>query len=94
MTDLMLTRLGADAGDLIIEGSFAANSAYCGLLAALRPRQRVFAGDDFAGTARGAALLARWPVRIAAPGRPIEKRAIAGLASYREAWNRAVLMVG
>jgi len=94
MTDLMLTRLGADNGALIIEGSFAANSSYGELLAALRPRQSVFAGDDSAGTARGAALLAQWPLRIPAPGRPVEKRVIAGLASYRETWNRAVLTAG
>jgi hypothetical protein len=58
MSDLMLTRLGADAGDLIVEGSFATNFAYCELLAALRPSQRIFAGGDSAGTARGAAQLA------------------------------------
>jgi sugar (pentulose or hexulose) kinase len=93
MSDLLLTRLGANTGALIIEGSFAANAAYCELLAALRPEQPVFAGDDAAGTARGAALLAQWPLPMleAAPGRPIEKRAIEGLASYRAMWNRAVL---
>jgi L-fuculokinase len=92
MSDLLLTRLGANTGDLIIEGGFATNSIYCELLAALRPEQPVFAGNDAAGTARGAALLAQWPLRMleAAPGRPIEKRAIEGLASYREAWNDAV----
>jgi sugar (pentulose or hexulose) kinase len=92
MTDLMLTRLGAGAGDLIVEGSFAANSAYCGLLAALRPSQRVFAGGDSAGTARGAALLARWPAPCPeiAQEEPIEASAIDGLAAYRTAWNNAV----
>ena len=92
MTDLMLTRLGADAGDMIVEGSFAANSAYCGLLAALRPSQRVFGGGDSAGTARGAALLARWPAPRPeiAQERPIEPSSIEGLAAYRTAWNSAV----
>jgi L-fuculokinase len=92
MSDLMLTRLGANSGDLIVEGSFAVNSAYCELLAALRPEQRVFAGDDSAGTARGAALLAQWPVRIPELPRsePVEKSAIPGLAAYRKAWNNAV----
>ena len=92
MSDLMLTRLGADAGDLIVEGSFAANAAYCGLLAALRPSQTVFAGGDAAGTARGAALLAQWPARNLelAPQRPIEAWSIAGLAAYRAAWNDAL----
>ena len=92
MTDLLLTRLGADAGDLIVEGSFAANSAYCGLLAALRPSQRVFAGGDSAGTARGAALLARWPAPCpeTAQERPIGASSTEGLAAYRTAWNNAV----
>ena len=61
MTDLMLTRLGAAAGDLVIEGSLAANPAYGALLAALRPGQGVYAATDAAGAARGAALLAQWP---------------------------------
>jgi sugar (pentulose or hexulose) kinase len=93
MSDLMLTRLGANTGDLIVEGSFAVNSAYCELLAALRPQQRVFAGDDSAGTARGAALLAQWPLRMPELSRsePIGKPTIPGLGAYRKAWNRAVL---
>ena len=89
MTDLMLRGLGAGAGDLIVEGSFAGNLAYCGLLAALRPSQRVLAGDDSAGTARGAALLARWPASHPenAQERPIEASSIKALAAYRAAWN-------
>src|SRR4051812_21003275 len=34
MSDLMLTRLGATFGDLIVEGSLAANVPFCGVLAA------------------------------------------------------------
>jgi sugar (pentulose or hexulose) kinase len=92
MSDLMLTRLGANAGDLIVEGSFAINAAYCRLLAALRPAQRLFAGDDAAGTARGAALLAQWPLRHLelAAGTAIAPSTVPGLAGYREAWSRAV----
>jgi sugar (pentulose or hexulose) kinase len=91
MSDLLLTRLGANTGDLIVEGSFTSNSAYCELLAALRPKQRVFAGDDSAGTARGAALLARWPVHMLELPRqePIEKSTIPGLDAYRKTWNDA-----
>src|SRR5258708_29607772 len=61
MSDLMLTRLGVTAGDLVVEGSLAANPAYAALLAAFRPSQQAFAGSDAAGTARGAALLAQCP---------------------------------
>jgi sugar (pentulose or hexulose) kinase len=92
MTDLMLTRLGADAGDLIVEGGFVANPAFAPLLAALRPGQRVFAGGDAAGAARGAALLAHWPPAAgAAPdGIAIAPAELAGLEAYRRAWTRAV----
>ena len=93
MSDLMLTRLGVIAGDLIVEGSFAANPVYAALLAALRPSQPVFAGSDAAGTARGAALLAQWPPRDFQPPPLIAARpcAVEGLHAYRDAWTRAVL---
>jgi sugar (pentulose or hexulose) kinase len=92
MSDLMLTRLGANAGDLIVEGSFVANSAYCALLAALRPAQRVLVGGDGAGTARGAALLVQWPLRHfdGAQLRPIAPSSVEGLLSYRAAWSREI----
>ncbi|MGD0723262.1 MAG: sugar kinase, partial [Roseiarcus sp.] len=92
MTDLMLTRLGAAAGDLIVEGSLAANPAFGALLAALRPAQSVLAATDAAGAARGAALLAQWPDARAAPSaRRIAPAAIGGLGGYREAWTQAVV---
>lgn len=93
MSDLMLTRLGAAVGDLIVEGSLAANSAFCALLAAFRPAQPVYAGSDAAGTARGAALLAQWPPRDFKPAPPIAAAPcdVDGLQSYRSAWLRAVL---
>jgi L-fuculokinase len=92
MTDLMLTRLGANIGDLVVEGSFASNPAFSGLLAALRPVQRVFAGGDAAGTARGAALLAQWPVRDHAPveAPATEPLNMPALTDYRRAWMNAV----
>jgi sugar (pentulose or hexulose) kinase len=93
MSDLMLTRLGASAGDLIVEGSLAANPGFCQILAALRPAQPVFAASDAAGAARGAALLAQWPPRGLAP--PAVKRAapldVEGLAAYCAAWTMAVV---
>jgi sugar (pentulose or hexulose) kinase len=93
MSDLMLTRLGVAAGDLIVEGSLAANPAFGELLAALRPSQQVFAGSDAAGTARGAALLAQWPPCDFQPPPLIAAQpcAVEGLQAYRNAWTRAVL---
>jgi sugar (pentulose or hexulose) kinase len=96
MSDLMLTRLGADEGDLIVEGAFAGNSGFCGLLAALRPAQRLFAGADSAGTARGAALLARWRSRglEAARADRAVPWIVEGLMEYRAAWDGAVMARG
>jgi sugar (pentulose or hexulose) kinase len=92
MSDLMLTRLGANQGDLIVEGSFAANAAFAQLLAALRPTQRVFRGSDAAGTARGASLLAQWPTGRfpAAPQQAATPMAIGELGAYRAAWTEAI----
>jgi hypothetical protein len=89
----MLTRLGVVAGDLIVEGSLAANAPFCQLLAALRPAQAVFAATDAAGAARGAALLAQWPPRdLAAPAvKPMAPLALEGLSAYCAAWNAAVV---
>ena len=93
MSDLMLTRLGVTSGDLIVEGSFAANPAFAALLAALRPTQPVYSGSDAAGTARGAALLANWPLPNLQPPPliPASPCAVEDLHAYRDAWTRAVL---
>lgn len=93
MSDLMLARLGATRGALIVEGSFAANPCYAMLVAALRPTQPVFASTDAAGTARGAALLAKWPATNlqAPPLAAVQARAVDGLPAYRDKWARAVL---
>jgi sugar (pentulose or hexulose) kinase len=91
VSDLMLTRMGAASGDLVVEGTFAGNLAYCQTLGALRLKQRVFAAADTAGTARGAAMVAHWP-----PSYPIEAPPlvpavpIAGLDAYRNAWMASI----
>lgn len=91
VSDMMLTRMGATSGDLIIEGTFAGNLAFCQTLGALRPKQRVFAAEDAAGTARGAAMLAHWPPAypLAAPT-PVPAASIAGLDAYRAAWTASI----
>ncbi|WFU38079.1 sugar kinase [Bradyrhizobium sp. CB82] len=95
VSDLMLTRMGAASGDLIVEGTFAGNLPFCQTLGALRQTQRVFAAEDAAGTARGAAMLAQWPppYPIAAPT-PIPIAPIAGLAAYRDAWTAQIGLIG
>jgi sugar (pentulose or hexulose) kinase len=91
ITDLMLTRMGATSGDLIVEGTFAGNLAFCQTLGALRPKQRVFAAEDAAGTARGAAMLAHWlPAYPVSPSPPINPTSIAGIDAYRDTWTTAL----
>jgi sugar (pentulose or hexulose) kinase len=94
VSDLMLTRMGATGGDLIIEGTFSSNLAFCQTLGALRPKQRVFAAEDAAGTARGAAMLAHWPpaYRVAEPT-PVPATSIAGLDAYRDTWTAAIHLI-
>jgi sugar (pentulose or hexulose) kinase len=91
MTDDLLTRLGASTGDLIIEGSFGRNTAYCGLLAMQRPGQRVLIAADQSGTARGAALLAHWPAPPKlAPDKLAAPLQLTSLATYRQSWRAAL----
>ncbi|HLW92825.1 MAG TPA: FGGY family carbohydrate kinase [Roseiarcus sp.] len=94
MSDLMLTRMGVKSGDLVVEGSFAGNTAFCQTLGALRPTQQVFAAEDSMGAARGAAMLADWPpnYRLAAPA-AVPRAKIAGLDAYREAWSKEVALI-
>ncbi|MGV7212981.1 FGGY-family carbohydrate kinase [Bradyrhizobium sp. UFLA05-112] len=95
VSDLMLTRMGANSGDLIVEGAFAGNLPFCQTLGALRPTQRVFAAEDAAGTARGAAMLAHWPPSypIAAP-MPVPATPISGLDAYRDVWTAQISLIG
>lgn len=92
LTDYLLDALGAERGPLLVEGSFAANSAYCSLLATLRPGQAVLTSVDSGGTAYGASLLATWPVM---PHREPMHRAVAfgdgqALVRYKAAWRAAL----
>ena len=92
MTNLLLERLGATSGEVIVEGSFAANAMFAALLQAMRPTANVWSSGDSAGTARGAALLARWPVRLAPPDCEPAERIDWGpaLGAYRARWSAAV----
>ncbi len=94
VSDIMLMRMGASSGDLLIEGTFAGNLAFCQTLAGLRPQQRVFAAEDAVGTARGAAMLAHWPPAYptAAPT-PVPAAPIAGLDAYRDAWTARINLI-
>lgn len=92
MTDDALMRLGAD-GDLLIEGSFAANKLYAGLLAALRPGQKVWVSDDLSGTTVGAALLAFPDIPLSHARQGVAPLPLARLQDYRLLWRAALAKV-
>lgn len=91
VTHWFLDALGAAAGPIAIEGSFAANRLYGAILAALRPGQAVMASADAAGTAYGASLLASWPAPPAGhPLRPVAPFPGAdALRDHAAAWRAA-----
>lgn len=86
MVDQCLDMIGA-AGDTIIEGSFAGNTVFGALLAALRPQSRVLASPDATGTSQGAAMLAHWQGPHGAPlADPVEPARLPGLEAYKAEW--------
>jgi len=91
MTDQALDRLGA-AGEVLVDGPFAANAVFMAALAALRPADRVRpAGAAAAGPAGGAFLLAHWgDLRAAPPDAPPAAPLAADIAGYRARWRAAL----
>jgi sugar (pentulose or hexulose) kinase len=57
MCDRSLAAIGS-AGDIIVDGPFSTNAVFLSALAALRPKQKVFASALRDGTAQGTAVLA------------------------------------
>ncbi len=95
MSSAALDVVGAD-NRLVIDGPFALNPLFCGLMAALRPDQRVEVSRMRDGTVLGAAALRHWPDRggedaALAPAEPV---ASAGLAAYATAWAEATAAIG
>lgn len=87
ITDTILTKMGVETGEIIVDGSFARNKIFCAILAQLRPMQNVLCATDQAGTARGAALLADWPnAAVEVKTDAIPPASLAQLGSYRAQW--------
>jgi len=90
MCDQSLDAIGSKAR-IIIDGPFAENPVFLAILAALRPKQQVFASDLRDGTTAGAAVLAlmqgngRLP-QIALTLRPVAPAKLEGLEPYRQDW--------
>lgn len=90
VTDDCLDRMGA-AGPIYVEGRFAKNSAYLGLLAALRPAQPVFAADEGTGTVSGAMRLVTWSASGQSEmgeAAPVIAMPVAGIDAYARTWSR------
>ena len=84
-------------GQVIIDGAFADERLFTGLLAALRPGQSVAVSSPRQGAALGAALLWGWSERTApAPLdlKPVVAPRIAGLAAYERRWRTAAEEAG
>jgi sugar (pentulose or hexulose) kinase len=82
----------ASTGRVIVDGSFADNKLFAGLLAALRPGQPVAVSSEREGTALGAALLWGWaertaPVQLAL--QDVAPLAVPGLDTYAADWRAA-----
>jgi len=89
VTDTCLDLLGP-ADEVIVDGAFADNALFCGLIAALRTGQPVRVSDKANGTVVGAALLWGWEARTAAAPlslRDVAPAEVAGLADYAERWR-------
>lgn len=93
MINCSLDAVGAYRGALIIEGSFIKNPLLCEVLSHLRPQQPVVTSEDFAGTMRGAAILANWSQREAMAMPPLKqlreaRLSAAAVNAYASDWLR------
>ncbi|WP_341912049.1 FGGY family carbohydrate kinase [Ferrovibrio terrae] len=78
-------------GDVYIDGPFAANAAYTGILAALLAPRRVFISDDIQGTTLGAWLLGQPSLHATLPAlQVVSPWALNGLADYQSTWRAGV----
>jgi L-fuculokinase len=91
MSDYCLSALGADSGQVIVEGSYTSNPHFAPLLAALRAQQEVVCSDDASGTTCGAWMLANWGIAaLADTGKGATPLQLAGLQPYRDHWLAAI----
>ncbi|WP_027015427.1 FGGY-family carbohydrate kinase [Comamonas composti] len=89
MSSTLLDLLHSD-NTVLIDGGLSNNTAYAGLLAALRPHQQVRLSSAREGTATGAALIAYEALGhrpAVPPGIPIQPMQVQGLADYYRRWQ-------
>jgi sugar (pentulose or hexulose) kinase len=93
MVDQQLDAVGS-RHRIVVDGPFAMNDVFLGLLAALRPGQPVLASDLRDGTAAGTAVLGLMNAtgelpRIGLKPREAATPAVAGVADYKALWLAA-----
>lgn len=90
MTSVSLGLIGA-AGDIVVEGPFAANDAFTRMLAAATGRRVLTSSSGVTGTSIGAALLARRDKTFTLPGNAAGPPALTPQWHiYAQAWMQAV----
>ena len=88
MTATCLDLVGAD-GATLVEGPFAGNELYCGMLAAATGREVVANTGGSTGTSLGAALLAADAISEPAPEARVYRCPDGAWADYSQAWQDA-----
>ncbi|CAN7325539.1 FGGY family carbohydrate kinase [Pseudoduganella sp. LjRoot289] len=87
MSDYCLSALGANTGQIVVEGSFTGNPYFAPLLAALRREQEVSCSDDTSGTTSGGWMLHHWGRTPRSSNAVASPMRLAGLDGYRQRWH-------
>ena len=87
MLDRILSSLQSE-NDIIIEGSFASNTLLCSVLAALRPKQKVYVNTNLSGIVDGCYLLTQWHNNNKKDNLPVAKPIrLASFNNYAAEWK-------
>jgi hypothetical protein len=91
VTDVVLDLLG-ESETIVIDGPFAANPLYAGILKTLRPGANISISSLASGAAAGALalVLGEATPTASAADRTVTALPVAGLIEYRDAWRAIV----
>lgn len=91
VTDVVLDLLG-ESDAIVIDGPFAGNPLYAGILKAFRPGANISISNLASGAAAGALalVLGELTPRASVADRPVTALLVAGLIEYRHAWRAIV----
>ncbi len=91
VTDVLLDLLG-ESDTIVIDGPFAGNPLYAGILKTLRPGANISISNLASGAAAGALALVLGESKptTSVADRPVTALPVAGLIEYRDAWRSLV----